>query len=173
MEEKMTYTNVLELGRRSAPRVSSKAPRVGLPQAAAALAYAGALPLIVGAMMIALSPERAGAAASLMALYGAALIVFFGGVRWGVAVMREEGPGFASLLGAVLPMLAGLPLFLDFDVRAKFALIMLALGALLIDDLRATRAGSGAPAWYLGVRVPLTLLIEAAFLFGLAALLRA
>lgn len=180
----MPYADVIELGRKrtfsersaaSPSRAALKAERQearGLPQAAAVLAYAGALPLVLSAMLIGLAPGRAAGASAFMALYGTALIVFFGGVRWGVAVMRAEGPDFRSLAGAVAPLLAALPLFYPADLKLKFAAILVALPALLLDDLRATRRGSGAPDWYLGVRTPLTILMEASFLFALAAMLR-
>jgi len=117
----------------------------GLPQAAAVLAYAGALPPIIAALLVIVR------------------IAFFGGVRWGVAVMRPEGPSFGHLLGGVLPLLVALPFFYLQSETARFALILVSLPALLISDLAATRRGSGAPDWYLGVRTPLTLLMFAAF----------
>lgn len=142
--------------------------------AAAALAYFAAAPLIVAALAIvggdaAIVP----AAMTFMGLYGAALIVFFGGVRWGVAVMKPGGPTARSLIGAALPLLAALPLFLPFDPALKFGAIMALIVILLLDDLGATRRGSGAPEWYLGVRVPLTVLVEIAFLVALVAAERA
>ncbi len=144
----------------------------GLPHAAAVLAYAGALPLIIAALLVVLRKEDFGPLAlSFMALYGGALIAFFGGVRWGVAVMRPDGPTFRHLLGGVVPLLIAMPIFVLDDMRARFALIAIALPILLIDDLRATRRGSGAPDWYLGVRTPLTILMEFSFLFALAAIL--
>lgn len=136
----------------------------GLPQSAAVLAYAGALPLIIAALLVWLRPADLGAGATVFMLtYGGALIAFFGGVRWGVAVMRPGGPSFASLLGGVVPLLIALPVFFLDDVRARFLIIIAALPLLLWDDLRATRRGSGAPDWYLGVRTPLTVLMVASF----------
>ena len=93
-----------------------------------------------------------------MGLYGAALIVFFGGVRWGVAVMKPEGPALRDLLGAAAPLGIALPLFLFVGAFWVFPVIMVLIALLLIDDIRATKRGSGAPAWYLGVRAPLTVL---------------
>lgn len=149
--------------RAAAPGPSGAAQ--GLPQAAAVLAYAGALPLIIAALLVWLRPADLGAGATLfMLIYGGALIAFFGGVRWGVAVMRPDGPSFANLLGGVLPLLISLPVFFLDDPRARFAIIIAALPLLLLDDLRATRRGSGAPDWYLGVRTPLTILMLASFI---------
>ncbi|NJM36368.1 MAG: DUF3429 domain-containing protein [Rhodomicrobium sp.] len=145
----------------------------GLPQSAAVLAYAGALPLIIAALLIVVSPEAyGGAARAFMIIYGGALIAFFGGVRWGVAVMRPEGPTFRSLIGGALPFAAALPLFYPGDAAMKFVLILIALPILLIDDLAATRRGSGAPDWYLGARAPLTILMEFSYLVALAQTLK-
>lgn len=136
----------------------------GLPQAAAVLAYAGALPVIVAALLVVLRPADLGPGArAFMLAYGGLLIAFFGGVRWGVAVMRPEGPNFAHLLGGAAPLALAMPVFFMESDIARFALILIALPLLLLDDLRATRKGSGAPDWYLGVRTPLTLLMEVSF----------
>lgn len=145
----------------------------GIPQSAAVLAYAGALPLIISALLVVVRPETYGVPAqSFMIAYGGMLIVFFGGVRWGVAVMRPAGPTFASLLGGVLPLLAALPIFLVEGGRWKFLFIIAALPLLLFDDLKATRRGSGAPDWYLGVRAPLTILMEFSYIVAFAGLMK-
>ena len=143
----------------------------GIPQAAAVLAYAGALPLIIGALLALVRPDDLGREAMrLMLVYGGLLIAFFGGVRWGVAVMRPEGPSFASLAGGAVPLGLAMFVFLLGGAPAKFVVILLlALPLLLVDDLRATRKGSGAPDWYLGVRTPLTILMEASFAVAFVA----
>ncbi len=144
----------------------------GLPQAAAVLAYAGALPPIIAAMLIWLQPDHLRPVTTeLMLVYGGVLIAFFGGVRWGVAVMRPGGPSFASLLGGVIPLAMSLPVFVLDAETVRFVIILAALPILLWDDLRATRRGSGAPEWYLGVRTPLTILMGASFLAAFAKVL--
>ncbi len=154
---------------RRPPRVSARGPASGPTTGAAQLlAYLAAAPLIAAALLIVALNGGSGPVPELMALYGAALIVFFGGVRWGVAVMRPEGPTLRSLLGSALPLMLALPLFLPWALHLKFVAIMALTAALLVDDLNATRRGSGAPAWYLAVRLPLTVLIEVAFLVALA-----
>ena len=143
----------------------------GLPQSAAVLAYAGALPLIIASLLIWLRPHDYGAAASsFMIVFGGALMAYFGGIRWGIAVMRPSGPSFAGLLGGVIPLLLSLPVFMLEDAKIRFLIIMAALPLLLWDDLRATRRGSGAPDWYLGVRVPLTFLMMVSFLLAFSQL---
>jgi len=143
-----------------------------MTSAASFLAYLGAAPLIAVALVMIVNGDGAYAAARFMTLYGAALIIFFGGVRWGVAVMKPEGPTLRALAGAALPMIAALPLLAAGETTFNMIAIMVLMAALLLDDLGATRRGSGAPAWYLGVRLPLTVLIEVAFLVALAAGLR-
>jgi hypothetical protein len=140
--------------------------------AASFLAYLGAAPLLGGALVMIADPLNAAGAEAFLVLYGAALLIFFGGVRWGVAVMKPNGPTTRALLGAGLPMLAALPLFTAGDAPIKMIIIMALMIVLLFDDLQATRRGDGAPAWYLGVRIPLTVLIEVAFLVALAAGMR-
>lgn len=139
----------------------------GLPQPAAVLAYAGSLPLIISALLVWLRPDDLGAnTTTFMLIYGGALIAFFGGVRWGIAVMRSGGPSFASLLGGVIPLVIAMPIFFLDDVRMRFLIIIIALPILLWDDLRATKRGSGAPDWYLGVRTPLTILMMVSFVIA-------
>lgn len=146
----------------------------GLPQAAAVLAYAGALPPIIAALLIWLRPVDLGVAASdFLIIYGGALIAYFGGVRWGVAVMRPNGPTFPSLLGGVIPLAMALPIFLLNDDFTRYLIILVALPLLLWDDLRATRRGSGAPDWYLGVRAPLTILMTISYALAFIQLITA
>ena len=141
--------------------------QTGLPQAAAVLAYAGALPPIIMALLIWVRPADLGAnVTTLMLVYGGALIAFFGGIRWGVAVMRPGGPSFVSLLGGAIPLVMAFPIFLLEDAFTRFLIVIVALPVLLWDDLRATRRGSGAPDWYLGVRTPLTVLMTVSFLLA-------
>ncbi|WP_428409630.1 DUF3429 family protein [Hyphococcus sp.] len=166
----MGYTDVLELRRFGRKNDVKRAKTSAGPNTGAAqlLAYLASAPLISAALVIVAGGENAGFAAYFMSLYGAAMIVFFGGVRWGVAVMKEGGPTLRALLGAALPFAAALPLLAPLGgLGWKFAAIMAVTALLLLDDLKATRSGSGAPAWYLGVRLPLTVLIELAFLIAI------
>lgn len=174
----MAYADVLELNRRQPRRLYSAtqtenarqtAPMTG---AASFLAYLGAAPLLAAALVMIANPYEAAAAEAFLVLYDAALLIFFGGVRWGVAVMKPAGPTTRALLGAALPMLAALPLFAAGDAHVKMIAIMGLMFILLVDDLKATRRGDGAPQWYLGVRIPLTVLIEVAYLVALTSGIR-
>lgn len=148
---------------------SSQTPTTQLTQAAAALAYAGALPLILAALLVwTMTDTTAAMITKMIVLYGGLLLAFFGGVRWGIAVMAPRGPTFGNLIGGVLPLVVAVPVFLFENPVLALAILVIALPVLLIDDLRATRKGSGAPDWYLGVRMPLTIMMELALGFTLA-----
>ncbi|MEM8986192.1 MAG: DUF3429 domain-containing protein [Pseudomonadota bacterium] len=148
------------------------AARKGLPQSAALLAYAGALPLLILAIIgWTVAPGLADGITAFTIAYAIALLAFFGGVRWGVAVMRADGPSFAQLIGAVMPVFMAAPLMFVAGPVTQLALLSVIFPALLIDDLRTTRKGVGAPTWYLGVRTPLTIVLELALLATLARLL--
>ena len=141
----------------------------GIPQAAAALAYAGALPLILAAAALWAAPERFLAPATAFATaHGTLLMIFFGGIRWGVAVMRRSGATFRALGGAIAPAALAFPLLFVDAPRGELALFVAAFPLLLWDDLRTTKKGDGAPQWYLGVRAPLTVLMELALIAILA-----
>lgn len=141
----------------------------GLTQAAAAIAYAGALPLIIGAILVWARPMDIGPyLIDYIILAGGVLLAFFGGIRWGIAVMNSAGPTFTNLFGGIVPALIAVPLFLMENDLVRLLIIVIALPLLLFDDLRATRRGSGAPDWYLGVRLPLTVMMELAFVATLA-----
>ena len=151
---------------------AADAERRDLPHAAALLAYAGGLPLFIAAILIWVAGEAYAAALAPVAIaYGIVLLAFFGGVRWGIAVMRADGPGFTQLSGAVAPLAAALALILVEAPAVRLAALALIIPLLLWDDLRATRRGSGAPDWYLGVRAPLTIFIEISLLLILVRIL--
>jgi len=139
-----------------------------IPQSAAFLAYAGSLPTIIAAICIWLRPDDIGfQATTFLLLYAGVLVAFFGGVRWGIAILRPGGPSFSNLLGGIWPLLIAIPLLMLDDVRLRFLIIIIALPILLWDDLRSTQAQSGAPEWYLGVRFPLTVILETGFILAL------
>lgn len=178
----MNHADVLELRRFENRKGTTRDARAGAARlgvdtgAAQLLAYLAAAPLIAASLVIVAGDDAAaGFSAYFMTLYGAALIVFFGGVRWGVAVMKDGGPSMRALLGAALPLAAALPLFAPIGEASggvfwKFPAIMVVVALLLFDDLNATRRGDGAPPWYLAVRLPLTVLIELAFVVAIAGM---
>lgn len=148
-----------------------------IPTVPLALGAAGLLPFVGLAALMAwlrvvdtgLDPAWRGLAGGVIVGYGAVILSFLGGVRWGVAAgepgTRERTWLFA---GSVLPSLAAWPaLFVPASLAlAGLALAHLALGA---ADARLARSGR-APPWYGRLRIGLALVAAASLLVALASL---
>lgn len=141
-------------------------------------AYGAAAPLIVAALIIVAAPAHpvfnAGTSAAFMGLYGALLIVFLAGARWGAA-QEFATAGKGALIRAVWPPLIALPLFLPplmtpafhtMEGLARGALVIAVMGFMLIEDAATLRGGD------VGARITLMTLVAIAFLVALAATLR-
>jgi ribose/xylose/arabinose/galactoside ABC-type transport system permease subunit len=92
-------------------------------------------------------------AAVLLALYGALILSFLGGARWGLTVGRPVLDALVVSL-AMLPTLAGLALLLLPSTLRQVQLLALA-GALALHWLWDMR-GEDVPAWYPSLRTPLS-----------------
>jgi hypothetical protein len=147
-----------------------------IPQAAAALGYAGAIPFIV-ASLLSWFPDPAVTHTAIVMLIGFSVVIlsFMGGVRWGIATSLESGPTFPQLTIAIVPAaVSWVALILGSDIvdlgkdayAVQLGLMIVAFILLLLSDLQITRSGE-APDWYPGLRIPLTLLVEAALIAGL------
>lgn len=129
----------------------------GIPKAAAWLTGLGMLPFIAtAALTLSPWPEAGRLAETALLLYGAVILSFIGGIRWGMAVQGTSDSErlWRPLLVSVAPSLAGwaallLPPPLPPFVLAAGFLIMLA------SDRRAARNGD-APSWYPSLRWPPT-----------------
>ena len=132
-----------------------------IPAAARWLGLGGLVPFALAALvgLAADAPLRDLALRSLLA-YGAVILSFLGGVRWGLAMAAPErlwGPLSISVLPALLGWIALL-------LPPSTALLTLALGfaAMLAADMKL----AAAPAWYRALRLPLTLGAVVALLLG-------
>jgi hypothetical protein len=86
--------------------------------------------------------------------YAAVILSFLGGTWWAFAC-REERPRWWLLGLSVLPSLAGWWAIASFrPPEALFGLAVLLLGALAVDALLVRRRL--APAWWIGLRLPLS-----------------
>jgi hypothetical protein len=144
------------------------------PQAPAALqviGYGALVPFVAMAMIITFTYPSPGAAGALAALigYGAALLSFIGGIRWGLAVATGgDYLHFRPLGLATLAMpFAWIVMFMD--TRVALAALMAGFQLLLLVE----RVGlpSPMPAWYRALQMPFTILVELALGVSLAALL--
>ena len=125
-----------------------------IPRAAAALGYGGVAPFAALALAFAFGPDAA--AERLLdgfLIYGAVILSFLGGIRWGAAsgVTREQARG---LVLSVLPSLwAGLALWWHDPAVSAWALL---LGFVLMAVADWWRPGVGVPAWMRPLRMRLT-----------------
>ena len=135
-----------------------------IPQCAFWLGFAGLMPFLAAAA-INLIPGAPLHDLALQALlsYGAVILSFLGGVRWGLAIATSD---FADLLGplfiSVVPALLGwfallLPSSLGLTV------LVLSFSVMLVAD----RQLLSAPRWYRSLRLPLSVGAIIALLLGL------
>jgi len=132
------------------------ADRPRIPRPALWYGMAGLLPFLALALAVWLAPPTLGGLARHgIAAYGAVILSFMGGCRWGFAAAGlGTGPDWGALGLSVMPALfAWAVLFVPDPGR----LVLLAVGfaALLVADLSLTRRG-GAPGWWPALRWPLT-----------------
>lgn len=135
-----------------------------VPRAAAWLGGAGLIPFAAGAALCWLFPDDI-LPQQLLGAYGAVILAFMGGCRWGFAAAgMGRGPTWVALGVSVMPALLG---WVALFTQPPTPLIALAAGfaVLLAADIRLTRAG-GAPAWWTRLRWPLTAGAVASLLLG-------
>ena len=126
------------------------------PRAARLLGFAGLAPFacfLLGS--IAASGDLANLSRDALIAYGAIILSFMGGCRWGfAAVDQDRTANWRRYTVAVLPALYALPMTL-IEFRAGALGLGVGLVALYLADLRLTRNG-GAPVWWPKLRLPLT-----------------
>jgi len=156
-----------EDGRASLAGVDMKVPSgagwLGGLGAAPFIGLSGATPFLSGSTRMLV--------AHALAAYGATILSFLGGVHWGLAIGSERGSDSGKLSArltlSVVPPLAGWAALLVSGPTGLFILAT-AIATMLWVDLRATKLGQ-APRWYPKLRIPLTLAVVAALLFGAIA----
>lgn len=144
------------------------------PRLSRALGYAGLLPFLTGAIYLTAAAFRLVDAQFLafatMALivYGAVILSFLGGVRWGVAVATVRTDGGVFCL-SVVPSLAGWVAVL---LPPSWGVLLLAGGFLLQGgwDIHAGEKGT-LPQWYARLRRRLTVVVVASLLVAAGSLL--
>lgn len=155
--------------------------QVEVPLSAVAFGYAGAIPFVVAAtaMWFVQEPVTSQIHAALVG-FGLVILSFMGGIRWGLAMRApaDGEPTFVMVGISVVPafvawlvFLAGV--FLGPTVTVKIVqtvVLILAFAVLLWVDFGLADKG-GAPTWYRGLRLQLTLLVEASLITALARLL--
>ncbi len=140
-----------------------------IPVPALWLGLSGLIPFVglAVAALVAPPPWDARALAGLTG-YGATILAFMGGCRWGFAAAGlGAGPGWTPLTLAVAPSLWA---WVALALPHPFALAALAAGLaiLYVADV-ALAAQGGAPAWWPALRRPLTLGACLSLAAGMAA----
>lgn len=139
-----------------------------LPGSARLLGYSGVIPFATCAALMAWgSPDWNASALKAFMIYGAVILSFIGGIRWGAAISGGRVRS-GQLALSVLPSLwAALFLWLP-DERAGLAGLM--VGFILLGLADWTRPALGMPAWMRPLRARLTIAVVACHLAILVAL---
>ncbi len=126
------------------------------------LGYLGLVPfLLLGLWLISIAPDhiwRAGTI-SLLIAYGAVILSFLGGVRWGIAMAQPPAKVRRELMLAIAPALVGWIGFAT-PVPYAFGVLAAAFAAQGASDTLAAHDGK-APAWYGRLRTVLTIVVVA------------
>lgn len=162
----------MAVSRRNAP-VSGSRARSGarVPTPARVLGLGGLLPFALGAVMVWCPVEAmAGLGVRLLGAYGAVILSFLGGVRWGRLLGDEPRlERWLPLTLSVLPSLVAWAALL-LPAGAMFALLAVGLVLQYLIDRDAAESGE-LPAWYGRLRLTLTIGAVTAVLSGLVAVL--
>ncbi len=132
-----------------------------VPRTARMLGLAGLLPqLAAGYVLLENNGEWHYTALSMAYAYAALILSFLGGLWWGLAAQAKEAPGwiwYAAVVPSLIAFASAWP-WATGQTWPGPSMIMLgtALIASLAVDWQLQRTGV-APAWWLGLRVPLSL----------------
>ncbi len=136
------------------------------------LGAAGVLPFVASAIAMIAFDETVETASRSLVGYGAVILSFLGGVRWGSAIapgttIDDVGRGRQLAVSVIPSIVAWIALLM----QPAPSLWTLGLGflALLWLDRRSSREGL-FPAWYAGLRLPLTVVAVGSMTLGLAVL---
>lgn len=135
-----------------------------VPTPARILGLLGLIPFVGLAALSLIGPEGwRDTVLKALAYYGATILAFMGGCRWGFAAAGlGEGPSLKLLGLAVVPSLWA---WVSLMLPPPFEKEMLALGLVLLyaADV-ALKLEGGTPEWWLRLRLPLTLIAAASLI---------
>lgn len=137
------------------------------PTPARVLGLAGLIPFVaLAAACVVSPPEVREQARGLLATYGATILAFMGGCRWGLASAgMGSGPSWGLLVAAVIPSLwawGALAMPHPFNLAA----LATGLAFLYVADV-ALAMRDGAPEWWPTLRRPLTWIACASLAVGM------
>lgn len=126
------------------------------PQAPMSLMFLGIIPFIASAGAMVVWRDDIAlmiTAATWLMVYGAVILSFLGGVRWGVEIAKRERPRFAELIPSVLGALAGWALVLATFRFGVQPWAVLAMAAALAFHYFYDLVSAELPRWYRQMRV--------------------
>ena len=139
-----------------------------IPTSAAWLGGTGAIPFIMLAVAVLIVDDARvrPLLTNAVITYGAVILSFLGGVRWGIAIAADDGaendklPLWLTI--SIIPSLLGWgALFMPEHIGAIFlAVCFVSFGYLDIREIGI----SSAPAWYSKLRLPLSLAASASLM---------
>ncbi|PCJ70325.1 MAG: DUF3429 domain-containing protein [Rhodobiaceae bacterium] len=148
------------------------------PFGARLVGFAGLIPFAGTGVLawIAWPSDMAHAAVQAQLVYGAIILSFLGGIRWGIAMtkrghfIRRAPDGFGTELAlAAVPALVGW-VVLFIPLPAALVVLSLFFAAQALSDLRAVKS-QDAPDWFGPLRIQLTFFVVLALAVSFVRLL--
>lgn len=129
------------------------------PASAKWLGYTGLIPFVVASICTFLfrgNPELQDLSGTALLAYGAVILSFLGGIRWGTALSEpDKTDQMRQLILSVLPSLLGWLCLLIPEYTPALILLAFGFAGQLYFDLRSA-ATEQLPAWFGKLRVQLT-----------------
>jgi hypothetical protein len=139
-------------------------PSRAIPAPARALGFAGLVPFAGGALAVAFAPDIRPEAAAALLLYGALILSFLGGVRWGFAVIEGANAGWTVYGVSVVPSLVA---WVAAAGGGPVGLLILAIAlGLWYGVERALPPALALPGWHMRLRGILSAAAVASLLFA-------
>jgi hypothetical protein len=141
-----------------------------IPLAALILGLSGAIPFVSLALAFALGQGELLGFPVLLAVigYGAVILSFLGGIRWGAALQADPTVQPIQFTLAVIPSLIGWMALLMPPVMAP-SILLIAMMAQGISDIAAAQLRR-LPPWYGRLRLILTMIVSLSLLVVVAAI---
>lgn len=127
------------------------------PKPALYLGFSGLIPFLSAPLLMAATQSFYSEVAFAQVVYGASIVSFLGGARWGFAIPAGSPaqPDWMNLANSVVPsLLAWLALLCRENIAEGALIVLMGLGLSLHYDLTLL---PGYPAWFKAMRTVLTL----------------
>jgi len=136
-----------------------------IPGKAGLLGYAGVIPFIAAVVLMgSTGPELKRIALDAFLVYGAVILSFLGGIRWGAAATAKSDANHALVVSVLPSLWAFVCLLLPSSEASVWALMT---GFMLVGLADWLYPGLGVASWMRPLRIRLTLLV---ILFHLLAI---